>query len=126
MQYTRIYSGPDGASHFADEELTVATLDFAPPAPPLHMSAFSAATRIGFLQELAGWVGEAHTTPRRQYAIVLAGEFRVTVTGGETRSFLPGSVVLLDDTTGAGHSTSLLGAGDSECRMALVQLADGE
>src|SRR5690349_14210753 len=122
MQITRIYSDPRGQTHFQDVEVTFTATDFAPPAPPLHTSEFVTATRIGFLQEPAGWAGEAHRTPRRQYAIVLAGEFHVIVSDGEARTFLPGSVALLEDTTGDGHRSAFTGT-DDLC-LALVQLPD--
>lgn len=122
MQVTRVYTDEHGETHFADEELTFTATDFAPPAPPLHVSAFVPATRIGFLQEPAGWVGTAHPTPRRQYILVLAGEFQVQVSAGEERVFTPGSVLLLEDTDGAGHRSAFLGSDDA-C-LAVVQLPD--
>jgi hypothetical protein len=122
MQITRLYSDEHGETHFADEALTFTTTDFAPPAPPLHISAFVPATQIGFLQEPAGWVGAAHSTPRRQFVIVLAGQFQVQVSDGEDRTFTTGCVLLLEDTAGAGHRSAFLGTDD--LRLALVQLLD--
>lgn len=122
MQLTRVFSDCHGETHFADEELTFAATTFAPPAPQLHVSAFVPATRIGFLQEPAGWVGEAHPTPRRQYVLVLAGAFQVIVSDGAVRTFMPGTIVLLEDTNGAGHRSTIVGA-DDLC-LALVQLPD--
>jgi hypothetical protein len=40
------------------------------------------------------------------------GEYQVTTSDGVTRRFPPGSVLLLEDTTGEGHSTKLIGSGD--------------
>lgn len=122
MRITRLYSDERGTTHFADEEMTFTIADFAPPAPALHVSAFAQATRIGFCQEPAGWTGDAHPTPRRQYVLVLAGEFHVTVSDGEERTFTPGSVILLEDTAGDGHRSAFTGTDDA-C-LALVQLPD--
>jgi hypothetical protein len=36
----------------------------------------------------------------------------ITTSDGETRRFGPGSLCLLDDTTGKGHNTRVLGGGD--------------
>jgi hypothetical protein len=36
----------------------------------------------------------------------------ITTSDGETRLFGPGSMWLLDDTTGKGHNTRVLGGGD--------------
>ena len=122
MRITRIYADTDGETHFADEDLTFNAIDYAPPAPPLHVSEFIPATRIGFVQEPPGWFGDAHPTPTRQYVLILAGTIQASVSDGDERTFPPGSVVLLDDTVGAGHRTSFIGT-DDLC-LALVQVPD--
>ena len=52
---------------------------------------------------------EPHTAPRRQLIVSLSGESEVTVSDGETRRFGPGSVVLVEDTSGKGHRTRRIG-----------------
>ena len=42
---------------------------------------------------------------RRQLAVMLSGTCTITATG-ETRSFRPGDVLLVEDTTGSGHSST--------------------
>ncbi len=42
---------------------------------------------------------------RRQLAVMLSGTCSITATG-ETRSFGPGDVLLVEDTTGSGHSSA--------------------
>ena len=42
---------------------------------------------------------------RRQLAVMLSGTCTITATG-ETRSFGPGDVLLVEDTTGSGHSST--------------------
>ena len=54
------------------------------------------------------------TTPRRQYAVTLGGEWEITTTDGETRRFPPSSLVLLDGMTGRGHNTTPRGAEGSQ------------
>jgi hypothetical protein len=54
VRITRIYSDADGETHFADDKIMFTATDFAPPAPPLHVSNFGHATRIGFVQEHPG------------------------------------------------------------------------
>jgi hypothetical protein len=46
------------------------------------------------------------TTPRRQYAVTLGGEWEIMTTDDETRRFRPGSLVLLDGMIGRGHNTA--------------------
>ena len=60
----------------------------------------------------AGYTSDWHHAPRRQFVLVLSGEMEVTVADGETRSFGPGSVFLVEDTAGAGHQTRAAGAGE--------------
>ena len=50
MKYTRVYADENGESHFEDVEVEFSSVDFAPPAPPLDLSAFTPATQYGFLR----------------------------------------------------------------------------
>jgi len=45
MKYTRVYADENGESHFEDVEVEFSPVDFAPPAPPLDLSAFAPATQ---------------------------------------------------------------------------------
>lgn len=120
MQYTRIYSDDAGETHFALATIAMRLIQFAPPAAPMATSPFTPASRITFLAPAAGWYGEPHPTPARQFVLCLAGDWEVTTSDGERRRFGPGSVVLLDDTSGKGHATRIVGAEDALCAM--VQL----
>jgi hypothetical protein len=123
MRYVRLYAGPDGESHFEDVEVALTPVDFAPPAPPLNISAFLPAARVGFLSGPPAWRGDAkHPAPRRQFIIYLAGGAGVQASDGEVRHFRAGDVVLLEDTTGAGHLS--WAEGDEEVRHVVVQLPD--
>lgn len=120
MRYTRIYSDESGETHFAMADIAMRMTPFAPPAAPMATAPFTPATRITFLAPAAGWYGEPHPTPARQLFLCLAGEWEVAVSDGETRRFGPGSVALLDDTTGKGHATRIVG--DVDGLAAMVQL----
>jgi hypothetical protein len=50
-----------------------------------------------------------HVAPRRQFIVHLAGESEVEVSDGEVRRFGPGSVLLVEDVTGSGHTTRRVG-----------------
>jgi hypothetical protein len=54
MNYTRIYCGADGESHFEDVPVELASVDFAPPAPPLNVAAPVAAERVILLEDTTG------------------------------------------------------------------------
>ena len=116
----RLFTDAAGASRFDEVEVSLAATDFAPPAPPMDMSAPMAAGQFVFLQVPAGWVGEMHPSPRRQLSVVLSGVMEVTAGGGEPRVFGPGGFFLMEDTTGAGHATRALG--DEDLRMAITAL----
>jgi hypothetical protein len=54
MRYTRLYSDAGGVSHFEELELDFASADFAPPAPPVHVSAPLSASAVVVLRAEAG------------------------------------------------------------------------
>jgi len=120
MQYTRLYADMEGESHFEDVEIELSEVDFAPPAPPLNLSPPVATTQCIFCALRAGWFGDWHPTPRRQFFFQFSGELEVEVSDGEVRHFLPGSIVLLEDVMGKGHVTRVVGG--SEVLGAFVQL----
>ena len=103
MNYVRIYADPAGQSHFGDVQVELTKVNFAPPAPPLNLSSFSPAVQYAFCSFPAGWRGDWHPTPRRQFFLFLSGEVAVQVGDGQVRRFGKGGVVLAEDTTGNGH-----------------------
>lgn len=110
MKYARTYSTPEGGSRFEDVEVELAPVAFVPGNPPLDLAAPRTATVAQFAVLAPGWDGSWHPTPRRQYAVTLAGEWEITTTDGEVRRFPPGGLVLLDDATGRGHNTRVASA----------------
>ena len=61
----RIYADADGASHLQDVEAGFVPADFAPPAPPLGVSAPEPASRFLFLPAPPGWASDWHPVPGR-------------------------------------------------------------
>jgi len=120
-RYIRLYADRGGESHFADvaEELTL--VEFAPPAPPLNLSSSFPTSRTAFFSAPAGWVSDWHHSPARNLFVVIAGEWEVTASDGETRRFARGSVLLAEDTRGKGHTSRVVGEEDS--LAVLVQLS---
>jgi hypothetical protein len=107
MRYTRLYSDAGGISHFEELELDFASADFAPPAPPVHVSAPLSASAVVVLRAEAGWTDPAHPAPARRLMVLAAGAAEITA-AGETRRFETGAVVLVEDTEGADHTTTIL------------------
>lgn len=120
---TRIYTDSTGASHFAEMQIRFELSDFAPPAPPISVTSSFASQGFAIISSPVGWYGDWHPTPRIQFVFCLAGTLEVEVTDGEIRRFGPGSVVLLEDTTGKGHVSKVVG--DQRVYMVAAPLAAG-
>jgi uncharacterized cupin superfamily protein len=108
MQYLRLYTGPDQQSHFEDMEVTLASgggggSGLSAPVPVMG---------VVFVRFAAGFNRDLHVAPRRQFVVTLAGAGEIVTGGGETRRLETGTVMLAEDTTGAGHITRSVGGGD--------------
>ena len=118
LTYVHVYSDGTGASHFREEHF-----DFTrgrDAASSIHvLEAKGGAT---LLRLKAGAFEDWHNAPRAWYLIVLQGTSEVTTSDGQVRQFGPGSVVLLDDTTGKGHQTRAVGKIDHIA--AVIPIAD--
>ena len=98
MKITRLYTGDDNESHFEDMDI------------PLEdkgsigmLSRVLQATGIIFRETGADYDYDWHPAPRRQFVIMLEGAVDIEVSGGITRRFGPGDIVLAEDTGGRGH-----------------------
>jgi len=112
LSYIRLTPGPDGVSHFHNEELTLTALGGT------SVEASLAVNRIGDVKGAlvamlkSGATEDWHPAPRRQFMVCLRGIVEVTAGDGEKRRILPGQMVLLEDTTGKGHITHAAGPDD--------------
>src|SRR6266545_7296120 len=104
--YVRLFSDESGDSHFEDVEVGLELTDFAPPAAPLHVASLGAASSLMLVGADSSWRGdELHPAPARQFVTSLFGEVEITASDGTVRTFGPGDLVLLEDTSGKGHSS---------------------
>ena len=122
MRITRIWADDTGESHFEDMELELESIDYAPPAPPLDVSVPFPAEQALVFEFPAGWFGDWHPSPRRQRYFNRGGRLEVEVGDGETRRVGPGAIVLLEDLTGTGHVTRVVG--DEGSTGVFVQLSE--
>ena len=99
---TRIYTGPDGQSH--SEELQMKLNG--------RTSELMTATSVQFSRTPAGYFNDWHVGPRRQYVITLSGRGEIEVAGGKKISIGPGHINLIEDLTGKGHTTRVVGTED--------------
>lgn len=121
MKYAVLYSDAEGNSHFRDVEVGFKSVNFAPPAPPVGLSDYMPASQMVFFHIPSGWFGDWHPAPKRQFFCCLTGEAELTTTDGEKRIFRSGDVFLLEDISGKGHQTKVVGKIDFVA--AIVQLA---
>ncbi|MDQ1324656.1 MAG: hypothetical protein QG587_1992 [Chloroflexota bacterium] len=107
--FTRITATPDGGSRFADDVVGLEDGDFAPPAPPLGLGPVAGSRSVRFIGAPAGWDSPPHPAPARQWVVMIQGNVEATTTDGEVRRFGPGAAVFLEDTSGVGHRTRVVG-----------------
>ena len=106
----RLYTGADGESH-----LETLRLDGAGELTSLRPVA-----GIVFRESPAGQFLDWHPAPRRQGVIILDGELEIGLGDGSVRRFGPGDARLVEDTTGRGHTTRVVGG--RPCLLAYVPL----
>lgn len=120
LQYLHLTEDAQGVSHFSDVEIAFADGSFAPPAPPMLVSPREDCRQLLFLVLPVGWGGAKHRSPRRQVAFCLSGRLRVEAGDGEVREFGAGAIWRMEDVSGSGHITTVLG--DEDVQLSIVQL----
>ena len=98
---TRLYTGPDGQSHFEDISEKM--------MPGGRSSEIGKATGYALSHSSPQGVNDWHTAPRRQFVIQLSGVREVEIAGGQKMRLEPGSILLAEDVTGKGHITRRIG-----------------
>jgi len=96
---TRMFTGADGKTHFEDLDLQ------QHPELLEKMKAES----ISFRVSRPGGAMNFHTAPRRQFVITLSGQGEIGLEDGTKMICGPGHVNLVEDTTGGGHTTRVVG-----------------
>lgn len=119
--YVRLFSAHDGESHFQEIETELKSVEFAPGTPPLLVSTEFETTAASFFGAPAGWESDWHPSSGRHLFAVLTGVWEVTASDGEVRTFAKGDVLLVDDITGKGHTSRVIG--DEDSLSLLVTLA---
>jgi hypothetical protein len=121
VNYVRLFAGPDGESHFEDIAVDLApVVEYARGVPQVLLSAPRTSTGLTFVSAPPGWVGDWHPGPRRQFMVKLTGVTEVAASDGQRREFGPGTVLLVEDTTGKGHFSRVLGPDDDRWFVAAL------
>lgn len=108
----RLYTGADGQGR-------IETIDLAKKP---EWTKGLATTQIAFRVWPAGEFLDWHPAPRRQFVIILSGQLEIGLGDGSKHVFGAGDARLVEDTTGKGHTTRVLG--HQPCVTATVPLAD--
>jgi hypothetical protein len=99
---TRLFADENGHARFEDIEISVTPDD--PPPDAMSVSQPWSASAVLFGRGPAGGSHAEQPENRRQLVFGVSGRVEVTATG-ETRTFGPGDVLLVEDTEGSGHSS---------------------
>ena len=112
MGVFRLYNGDDGKSRIEDQSLASHPV-LTTPQPAAH---------IVFNQLPVGTFIDWHPAPRRQYVIILSGELEIGLGDGTVRRFGIGDARLVEDISGRGHTTRVVGT--EPVLTAVVPLAE--
>jgi hypothetical protein len=118
LRIWRIYAGEDGRSRL--EPLDV------PLGSSRHglVSKLFKATGVDLHRQSPGHSADWHTAPRRQLIATLTGEAEIECGDGQVLRCRPGVIHLVEDTTGQGHITRVVGTEDRV--SVFIPLAEGE
>jgi quercetin dioxygenase-like cupin family protein len=111
MGVYRIYKGEDNKSRIEEMTLSHPILNSPRTASSIFFKEFPPGTFLDW-----------HPAPRRQIVIILSGRLEHGFRDGSRYKFGPGDVRLLEDTTGEGHTTRVVG--NEKVLVAVVPLAD--
>ena len=106
VMMTRLYTGPDGQTHAEEVELKFSA------GKPAEVFKMMQVTGAELHRTAGGSFDDWHRAPRRQYVITLSGRAELEVAGGKKIPVGPGNIDLVEDTTGKGHITKVVGAED--------------
>jgi len=123
--FVRIYTGDDGFTHFEDRyhQYGDPAAHGAPVASGVSAVSASAGTVDGAtFRKVALGNSSRHAAPRKQYAVILTGSLIIQTGDGEERKFVPGQVLLIEDTKGEGHLSTF--SSDEPCTFMTVHLSE--
>ena len=117
MKYLRLYADETGESRVEEMQAEFDMAVYAPPAPAFGVSRPTDAMRFIMVHFPAGWDSKLHPAPRRQLFVMLSGQFQGQASDGTVMDLGPGDVILMEDTTGKGHSARTIGGSDVHALM---------
>lgn len=119
MNIVRIFTGPDGQSHFDDVTVPLDELGSMG-----RISKRWPGAGVQFREVDGDYHLDYHVAPRRQLVVNLTGFVEIEVGDGTTRVLGPGSILLAEDTTGQGHISRHVGGEPRSCLFVHLNTAD--
>ena len=104
MKLVNITAGADGESHVQQ-----CALEYSERGG--LATATQAAVSVSFVSRRDGAFTDFHPAPRRQYMLYLTARVQLGLGDGSSVIMEPGDVLLAEDTTGHGHTSSVLAGG---------------
>ncbi len=104
FKYVRLHEDAEGISHFEDVEV-----DLTEGGAASMLSPTLPVSGMNFRRNSMAYDLDWHPAPRRQFIVNLTGGVEITASDGEVRVFGPGSIMLVEDTTGKGHKSKATG-----------------
>ncbi len=103
MKCIRLYTGPDGKSHFGEW-----VLDFKPDGPIARQASLPPLRDAYLSGGQNPSVDRWHTAPQRQFVVPLRSPMEIEAGDGAKAVAEPGDILLAEDLTGQGHITRFL------------------
>ena len=107
-------SDPSGSSHFSSDHFDW-QVSRVPSVTPMVD-----AQKCGLARFPAGSRTDWHPAQRKQYLVVLKGAMEIEASDGAHQRFVAGDVLLVTDTQGRGHRTSV--PGDQELLLGIISI----
>jgi len=104
MLVTRLYTDEDGDSKFEEIDIPLKEAGEVGSGSDLIE-----ATGLVLRETRADFDRDWHPAPRRQFVVVVSGQVELKAGDGTKRLLGPGDLVLLEDTTGRGHGSRVVG-----------------
>ena len=98
MQYVRLYADSDGETHFQDVEAEFHPVQAIPGQAPVDMTEAIPASEVVFVRGGTGLSIDYHPAPRRHLFTVIAGEWKMSTSDGDSRLLRATDVILVEDT----------------------------
>jgi len=97
FKVTRVFADDQGDSHFEDIQYPLTD-----KGPIGFLSEHIDVSQMVF-RKVSPLYDDLHTAPQRQYVVLLDEGVEIETSLGDKRIFLPGDILLMEDTAGKGH-----------------------